>query len=120
MNKYEFVTQIRKSIIADGLSDYREIFESDPSEAKAPYWIRALSMHGELNEEERKILLEIIRQVMVDTISSVFSILDGVSYFAGQKEDFKLTIGDSREPLNGDLQELFFIIEEDGEDCLSR
>ena len=54
-----------------------------------------------------------MRQVMVDTLSNVFAVLDGVSMLSGQEEDFVLSHQGKR--LNGDLQEIFLSQEEDEE-----
>ncbi|WP_185843532.1 hypothetical protein [Pseudoalteromonas luteoviolacea] len=54
-----------------------------------------------------------MRQVSVDTISNLFALLDGVSCLEDQDGDFRLTIENVKEQLNGDLQDIFLEIEED-------
>jgi len=59
------------------------------------------------------VLFEFARQVMVDTVSNVFAILDGVSFLEGQEGEISLAIGESREQINGELQDRFLELEED-------
>ena len=110
----DFVARLQKAILEDNLAIYRELFDTTKVDnASDPYWIRALSMYAKLDGAGRAVLLEIIRQVMADTISNVFAILDGVSDLESQDGDFRLTIGDSNEQLNGELQDQFLALEEE-------
>lgn len=114
MNPDDFVAQLRKAIIEDNLAIYRDLFESTNAEdASDPYWIRSLSMYAKLDEAGKTVLFQVIRQVMTDTLSNVFAILDGVSNLEGQEGEFHLTLGESEEQLNGGLQDCFLAMEED-------
>lgn len=111
MSPEQFVVQIRKAIIADNLSIYRDLFATTTVQgASDPYWKRALSLYAKLGPEDRSVLFEIIRQVMADSISNVFAVLDGVTQIEGQKGDFNLSEDGNR--LNGELQDRFLELEE--------
>jgi len=114
MNSEEFVKEIHRSIIDDNLSSYCNLLNStEPESATDPYWQRAIALYATLNADDRRVLFDIIRQIMVDTISSVFGLLDGVSRLAGQEGDFSLFAHSSPERLNGELQDRFLELEED-------
>ena len=113
MTPEQFVNQIRKSVVEENLSVYKDLFSStEVQNATDPYWQRALQLYAALNSERKDVLFEIIRQVMVDTISNVFAILDGVSQLSGQEGDFTLLANDPPEQLNGELQDRFLEFEE--------
>ena len=113
MTPNEFVTQVRESIVNDNLSIYKETFASTALQsATDPHWIRALTFYAKLEQDERNVVLDIMRQVMVDTVSHVFAVLDGVSRLAGQQGDFDLRVNAQTECLNGELQDRFLELEE--------
>jgi hypothetical protein len=96
MDSETFVRQIRKSIIADNLASYKDLFEmTAPKGASDPYWVRALSLYGSLEDDQKSVLFEIVRQVMSDTVS-----------------ELKLVTVNGKEKLNGDLQDIFLEIEQ--------
>ena len=65
-----------------------------------------------MNDGDRAVLFEIMRQVTVDTVSNLFGILDGASALEGPREDFVLTSQPDNRKLNGNLQDLFLEAEE--------
>ena len=109
----DFVSQIRKSVIEENLSIYKDLFASTNVENTSdPHWVRALGLYANLNSDDKGVLFALIRQVMVDTISNVFAILDGVSQLEGQQGEFTLLANSSAERLNGELQDGFLELEE--------
>jgi len=114
MNQSDFITHIRDEIIDQNLAIYRELFAStDPANASDPYWRRALGLFATLNDDQRTVLFQIIRQVMVDTTSNLLGVLDGVNWLQGQTEGFRLTTDSSTDKLNEGLQDLLLGMEED-------
>ena len=78
MSASDFVRGIRTGIIADNLRTYRELFAAtQPEGAPDPYWNAALQLYHRLDDADREILFSIISQVMVDTVSNLFAVLDG-------------------------------------------
>ncbi len=115
MNGEEFITGIRKSIIVSNLETYRELFTGTrPEDASDPYWKTALRLFAELDDAEREVLFSIMRQVMVDTVSNLFAVFDGVSDLPGQDGAFDVRIeGNS---IVGSLQDQFLAAEEEDSD----
>jgi len=114
MSDRDFVLGIRKAVVEGNLQTYRELFAGTRhEEASDPYWMTALQFFGELDDANREAFFKIIRQVIVDTVSSLFAVFDGVSELPAQNGTFEVRIGD--ENLAGNLQDLFLAAEEDGE-----
>lgn len=101
MTPKRFVAAVRQHAIKDNLAAYRDLFASRPADASDAHWKSALTLFSTLNPGQRKVLFAIIRQVQVDTVSTLLGIIDG----AALPEDFVLTC-DSKE-ISGDLQDLF-------------
>lgn len=108
-----FVSQTRRSIVERNLTLYEDMLKSGNAEnVSDPYWKRTLQLYHSLDASDQTALREIIRQTMVDTVSSVFAVLDGVSAIADVPEEFVLTTKAQRQLLNGNLQDLFLEMEE--------
>lgn len=111
MQSRQFVVGLREEVVEANLTSYRQLFaNTSPTGATDPYWREALALYAHLNEDQREVLFKIIRQVVVDTTSSLLAVLDGVSRLRSQKEAFTLRCGDDR--LDGDLQDQFLELEE--------
>jgi hypothetical protein len=97
-----------ETVVDGGVAMYKETL-SDPGPVTDPYWKRLLAFYRGLPARQRKVVLEIMRQVQVDTVSELFGILDGTSALAGRSESFELfhKKGPRRVRLSGDLQDLF-------------
>jgi len=104
MNVKDFVQGIRKTVVEENTEIYRDLFENTESATDA-YFIRALSLYHSLDDEQRKVFLEVTRQVSIDAVSSLFAILDGVTPIEGQAEEIRVVCGD--EELSGELQDAF-------------
>jgi hypothetical protein len=64
-------------------------------------------LYQSLDEEQRRQFMDGIRQVMVDTLSNIFGILDGSTLLEKHRDYFHLTYGSEPQELNGDLQDFF-------------
>ncbi|WP_299143992.1 hypothetical protein [uncultured Vibrio sp.] len=108
-----FVKNTRTSIIDLNVELYKETFDHClKGQVIDPYWKDALTLFKKLDSSEREVFFNVIRQVSVDTTSSIFAVLDGVSEFEGQDKEFVLNSEGSEERLNGSLQDLFLELEE--------
>jgi hypothetical protein len=65
-----------------------------------------------MDEEQRAALRAFGRQVMIDTVSNLFGILDGTSILEHHREEFLLTYGKASDKLSGDLQDYFLAMYE--------
>ncbi|MBI3204444.1 MAG: transposase [Myxococcales bacterium] len=115
MTPEAFVAALRAAVIEENVDTYRELLAStSPETATDAYWRRALAFYRVLDEDQRAVLLDIMRQVAIDTVSNVLGILDGVSGGAATREDFVLVSASDECRLNGSLQDLFLEVTQAG------
>lgn len=113
MKPIEFVNQIKKTVIDENSVIYKDLFiNTDPNSSTDKYWVNALNFFNKLDPSDKEIFFKIIRQIEVDTTSNILGILDGTSWLENQEEEFKLTTKNSKEPINGELQDIFLEQEE--------
>ena len=105
MNTENFVRQIRQSVIEENTQSYRQIFEDTEATVTSEYWIRANTLFHSLNHEQQDVLIEIMRQVSIDTISTIFGIIDGVCWFDEQNHCFQFIC--DKNDMAGELQDSF-------------
>ena len=92
MNK-KFVEKIYKVIVEEGVVEYKNLLDNTPvKNATDKYWINALELYGKLSSEEKERMLKFAELIMIDTISSVFGILDGSSTLSGEDFEFEVKI----------------------------
>jgi hypothetical protein len=113
MNNIEFVTEIQMSVINNNMAIYKEIFsETSSEEASDLYWKDALTLFSSFDDKQKEILYNIIRQVQVDTVSTMLGIIDGTVFLGNHSPILTLTENRTGNSLNGDLQDLFLEMEE--------
>ena len=92
MNK-EFVKEIYKTLVEEGIRTYKEIYEkTDVNEQTISYWREAINLYNTFDDSEKDIFSGILKQTIIDTISSTFGILDGSSNLSGTKLEFDIKI----------------------------
>jgi hypothetical protein len=112
MTPEEFVAALRAEVITSNQLDYRKWFMTDPAKARSPYWQRALALFATLQEDQREVFFQVLRQIQVDTVSNVLGIVDGSSFLAEAAPQLELrVVGGAK--LSGDLQDYFLAQEED-------
>ena len=112
MKPEDFIQELRRVVIEENNSIYRDLFHNtDINDVTDGYWLNAINLFLKLNNEEREVLFEIMRQASVDTLSNTLSVLDGLSDINNGKNEFKLLV-DNKVTINGDLQDIFLEIEE--------
>ncbi|HHT04562.1 MAG TPA: hypothetical protein GX005_09630, partial [Bacteroidales bacterium] len=69
------------------------------------YWENALSLYDKIDESQQEIFFSIIKTVIIDTISNVFGVIDGVC--AVDDNDWNLTLEINGQNTNNELQDNF-------------
>lgn len=111
-----FIKKICRDIIADSLEVYKDLFDNTKLEsATDPYWQRVLPFYSRLSESEKELFLQVIRQIMVDTVSDFLGTIDGADVSDGSEEEVSLLLARSHVKISGGLQEIFLEMEETGE-----
>lgn len=73
-----FVKSLYELIVKENLESYKDLYETTVVDSKTdPYYKETLNLYQSISEEKRVILMNIIEQTMVDTISSMLGIIDG-------------------------------------------
>lgn len=89
----KFVEKIYKTIVKDGVDEYKNLLDNTSlKNATDKYWINALELYEELSSEEKEKMLKFAELIMIDTISSVFGVLDGSSTLSGGDFEFEVRI----------------------------
>lgn len=89
----EFIKNLYKTIIEDGRSIYKDLYENtEVTEQTVDYWKNALELYHSFNENQQNMFMDIVKQTMIDTISSIFGILDGSSTLSGGDFEFEVKI----------------------------
>ena len=112
MKPIEFVEILRQTVIDDNLSNYRELLEDKANSATNQNWKEMMNLYQSFSPSQKNIFFDFLRLLKVNTVSHIFGILDGSSYFSDSRDDFKLTSGMDSSLLNGDLQDIFLEMEE--------
>lgn len=89
----KFVEQLYKVVVRDGISEYKDLLDNTSLEKVTDeYWRNTLELYEKLSLEEKEKMLKFAELIMVDTISSVFGILDGSSTLSEETIDFDVMI----------------------------
>ena len=76
----EFVKRVYKTVVEEGCDSYREIYENtEIEESNDIYYKKALEFYKAMDNDKKEIFLDVIRQTMIDTISHILGILDGIT-----------------------------------------
>lgn len=115
MQVTELVERLRANVIDEDLQLYRQIFEETlASDAQDTYWRDALGFFADLTKAQQEVLFRIIRQIGVDTLSTVLGILDGSVSADGIEGEVALYW--KGENVSGDLQAIFLSQEQQSEE----
>ena len=109
-----FVKSLYDSIVKENLKLYKNLYETTNVTPKTDeYWKKAISFYDSLTDENKDILIKIIEQTMIDTISNMLGVIDGGSTLKDCSFEPKLLL-DSIDT-EGELQDSFleFIEERD-------
>ena len=80
----EKVEIIYENIVEEGMETYKQLYEETKiTDRTIVFWRNAIKLYEKLDSNEKEIFFDIIEQVIIDTTSSIFGILDGSSSIAG-------------------------------------
>jgi len=106
MTSDDFIEQIFKRVLNENTNIYSNLLENtNVNEATDANWQKVLEVYQKLDDSEKSKFRGFIRQIITDTISNIFAVLDGVTWLETQTDDFVLSHSNTK--LNGDLQDVF-------------
>ncbi|MDQ0271307.1 transposase [Cytobacillus purgationiresistens] len=108
-----FVKSLYESVVKENLQLYKNLYETTNVTPKTDNYWKEAGFYNSLSDENKDILMTIIEQTMIDTISNMLGIIDGSSTLKGCSLEPKLLL-DSIDT-EGELQDSFleFIEERD-------
>ena len=113
MTAEDFAKRIHQMMVDSYVASQKNQFaKNDISSCKDPYGRSVRALLATLSDGQKTVLYQLVRQTAVDTIASLFSVLDGVSFVEGFEGDWQLLFDGNGIPLNGDLLDLFLEMEE--------
>ena len=113
MTDKEFINAIRSEVVDEYTQSFKEILADNTIEATDPYWKKLILFYDDLDFQQRDVLLSVVRQVMVDTLSNILGIIDGGCILNDFRGDFELSM--DGQSLAGDLKDLLLEAEEEME-----
>jgi hypothetical protein len=113
MNARDFVERIREEVIEQNSMHYISMLGMPASKVRDPRMRSIVVAFERMDAEQKEAVRALVRQVLLDTVSNLFGILDGSSLLKGFRKQFVLMYETSPEKMNGDLQEILLSIETD-------
>ncbi|MCX4353840.1 MAG: hypothetical protein OSJ60_19815 [Lachnospiraceae bacterium] len=108
----EFARKIYETIVEEGRDMYKNLYDNTKIKKNTvPYWKSALSLYQDFDDEQKKVFLDVIKHIIIDTISSVFGVLDGSSTLSGGNLEFEVIINGIS--TSNELQDTFLEIVEE-------
>jgi hypothetical protein len=111
MEAIEFVTALRERIIERDHQAYQNLLDNT-TEATDPLWKKILPLYKSMTNEQKVAFLQFLRLIQVNTLSHILGILDGSTALNENNEIFVLQTEQDEEIINGDLQDIFWEMEE--------
>ena len=108
MNTVELVYALKSRLYDNAINLYKDAFNK-PVDGSDDY-SKAIKTFQTLSEKEKEHILFLVRTVIWDTMSDLFSWLDGNYLLTGQTDDAELKINENK--MNGNLQDIWVSIEE--------
>lgn len=106
MMQRELVTAIYNSILVENIEIYKSLFGTTKIGLKTTeYWKSLLGLYEKLSDDDKQVLLRIIEQTVIDTISNMLGAIDGSSTLAELELETGLTV--ENQNIQGDLQDIF-------------
>lgn len=103
----EFVKSVYETIVEDGKNIYKELYENtEVTERTVDYWKDALELYHSLNGHQKEIFINVVKQTMIDTVSSIFGVFDGSSTLSGD-DKFEIDIKINGVNTENELQDNF-------------
>jgi len=97
-------------VVDANMATYSSLLRS-AEEATNPVWVDGMRLFRSLEPDSQQAFIAFMRNVAIDSVSSVLAIVDGVAFLDGQDGDVVMTCGGGR--VSGDLQGEFLALFEE-------
>ena len=107
----KLVNSIFQSVVKENIGLYTEILNMPLSEVTDSYWRDVIMLYNNCDKINKRIIVEIFRHVIVDTVSTFLGIIDGSSILENFEHELKLKVDNT--DIEDGLQDMFLeLIEE--------
>ncbi len=100
----EFVQAVYRTVVKEGMADYKDIYEEEVDPNVNDY-TACIAFYQQSSEADQKRMRQMIEQTIIDTVSHVFSIIDGSSGLNGSALEAKLALVRRRSRRSGRYRE---------------
>lgn len=101
-----FIEGLFRTVVEENSEIYKKLFDETIIDKRTTeYWQKALKLYNNLSNENKEVMLDIIEHTMIDTISNIFAIIDGVITLKNCNIESKLFLNNN--DTDGELQDLF-------------
>lgn len=89
----EFVKKVYETVVNEGMQTYKDLFiNTQITDNTVDYWKRTLTFYQSLEDTQKEVFFQIIKQTITDTVSGIFGIMDGSSTLIGGNCDISIKI----------------------------
>jgi len=82
-----------ETVVIEGIEEYEYLLDNTIIDKETnEYWCNFLCLYHNLSDKQKSIFIRFIKQIIIDTISHVFGIIDGPCTFSVPNTEFKLYI----------------------------
>ena len=92
-------------MVKESVDEYKKIFESNVEEDYIDYWKKAIVFYNTLDNAEKGIFQDIIKNVMIDTISTVLGFVEGTTSI--DDKNWEIDVSANGINTEGQLQDAF-------------
>ena len=107
MNARGMAAGLKKQVVDANVGLYATLLASTDA-AKDPVWSAGMRLFRSLAAEDQVAFMAFVRNAVIDSVSSVLAIVDGVTVIDGQDGEVVMTCG--RDVVSGDVQSEFLVL----------
>ncbi len=107
----EFIRSLINGVINENLVLYKEIIDTPIAEVTDEYWKNVISLYNSVDRSRQETIVDIFKQVMIDTVSTMLGIIDGSIAIDDYENELELRINDQK--TDDCLQDIFLELTEE-------
>ena len=110
MDARAMASGLKEQVVEANVGVYATLLSSADA-ATDRVWIDGMRLYRSLAAEDQAAFMAFVRNAVIDSVSSVLAIVDGVTVLDGQDGEVVMACG--RDVVSGDLQGAFLVLFED-------
>jgi len=106
----DFISELHARVVDENTIIYQQLLSANPAQAKGA-WQQMIQLFATLDQSQKDAFVRLLRQVSVDSVSSVLLVIDENSMAREAENQLRLFNGVNK-LVSGDLQDSFLAEEE--------